>query len=223
MFKIKKVLYLGLACVMLIGMSTISTFATESKSQYMENTIFVENGIQRQITEEEYIVLTTTGKTVEIDNNKLNPKMIYFDKFKVIGSPREYLDYSATKELTPWINGNEDGASVSYGESYSYSSSFSISLSTDAINTILSELGRSYVKSSSNDKRFDYIMHIGAGKIAKITFTPMKCRAKGDLEHWVQSESELNPRLQSVDKNVVVEAVKEVDRFADGIYELKYM
>ena len=231
MFKMKKILSMLLAVGMIVGMG-INAFAFDTDNIYMENVIYIENGIPKQITKSEYLLLLSNAICNKNSKSEIQNKQnindvsreapIYFSKF-IVSEKNERLDYSGMIEVTPIISGGEDGATVSIGESYTHTSTFSISLNYSEKQTIISSLGFEYVNSASNNKSFGSTFSIGPGKRARVVFIPMKCFASGDLQHWVHHSGDLDATLQSTDYGVEVCAVKKVGRYADGLYELRYV
>lgn len=84
-------LLLSFTIVMIISPSVFAK-SVNGESEYVPNVIFVDNGVHRQITWDEYNMLINQGKRMKIENKGvIRPQMISYDQY-VEKSAREYLD-----------------------------------------------------------------------------------------------------------------------------------
>lgn len=220
--------YFGVAlCLFIMLMSFFTVYADEFKDidKMGDKVILVRNGIAEVLTFEEAERLYP-NKEIIVDNemNKDDSEIVPFytswDKY-IEKSYREKLDYSSSVPVTPWTDGGEDGASISYGISKTVSTTFTGSITSGELSVILNTLGGSYAKSASTTEVFSSTFNVGKNKTARVRFAPAIRTSRGVLQHWSQSEHALEPVLRS-EKNVTVYAVQKVGKFADGIYYLEY-
>ncbi|SNT21928.1 hypothetical protein SAMN05446037_10556 [Anaerovirgula multivorans] len=234
--KFKKIFSVLLIVVMMISSFSIA-FADEVNDEELSKPvemILVENGVPRVITFDELEKIYPANilseslmpnedvidfKTPSDEGDLVTPMSTTFYKY-VEKSGKDSINYNDSKAVTPWIDGGQDGSSVSYGESITHTSSFGVSATVE-INAILATLGASYVKSSSNSTSFGATFTIGANKRARVRFAPTTRASEGTVQTWRQLEGELNPRLIS-EKAASSTVVRKVGNFADGLYYLEY-
>lgn len=226
--------------VILVGIMLFSTlnlsFADSGVLPNPEDKmVLVENGIPGKITHKELKELFTMDETSEslmfhknetasryspVGDDVVIPYSTTYYKY-VESSGRDSIKSSDSKPVTPWINGSQDGGSISYGQSESFTSIFSAGLTSTKINSIVASLGVNYSRTVTSNESFGTTFSVGPNKIARVRFAPTVRDTQGKVQTWRQLEGELNPRLIS-EESASGSVTKKVGKFADGLYYLEY-
>lgn len=176
-----------------------------------EYAILVENGIAYVITLEEAEALKSQENNIPVEVVPGGLARATEYKFTVSSRSTKF-DRGLTKRVSP-ISGEgiiSRGFSTTY--EYSYTTENGVSLTPDMINTI--SLSASASVSAQTQTTFAASYTVPSGKYGAVFFTPNMVTAKGVLEvfkNWGYSRY----------ADVTFTAPKEVDGYADGIYELK--
>lgn len=207
--------------------------------------VVVQNGVATPFTEAEYDqYLKEQGRTItakellegtavtldgqlpetatknDITSNVMPRYTVYESYDETSGN--NAVRYSMAKAVTPLINGNEDGSTVSYGESVSFTESLTADATlTSAIKTyVVGELGASYSISASNNSSFGVTMNIAAGKKARVMFAPAMRYTKG--QYVKRTVYNNNGGENLIVRNITGYIPIKVGNFADGEYYLQY-
>lgn len=208
--------------------------------------VVVKNGIATPFTESEYDqylkdqgraitakelmegnVVVPDGQLPEtvIENDTVTnvmPRYTVYESYDE-SSGNNAVRYSMAKAVTPLTNGNEDGSTVSYGESVTFTESLTAEATlTSAIKEyVIGELGASYSISASNNSSFGVTMNIAAGKVARVMFAPAMRYTDG--QYVKRTVYNNNGGENLVVRNITGYIPIKVGNFADGEYYLQYV
>lgn len=213
-----------LVMLFIVCLSKYNNSVYAQPENYVKNAILVENGISREITENELLEFKKesikenniieselVSNTLDSDNDIVPYDTAFSDTYKFnISVSNKYIDYVKQQAVTP-IHGG--GGTISYGKSASFSASFSISLSTNALQKVKSTVGGSF--SATSNKSFGMTFNVPAGKKGRVMFAPMTKKSGGILTTY----SGVTGKEKNKKYLTVYQPVK-VNSFADGLYYL---
>lgn len=213
----KKLMSLVITGIMLISGTTMAFAESNSYNEYVNDAIYVENGVPRRVTEIELDKLI--NESIRVDTSSLESHFTGVSSINTRGEDYykyinymidDYIDTAKGKRVTPYTQGP---ASISYGNSETFASSFSISLSAP-IKSAMGSIGTT--KSYSSSSQFGTAFTIKSGERKAVFFYPRVNEYKGKLSKisWLTAAELSSETIYS--KHPV-----KLGSFADGLYRLE--
>lgn len=201
---------------------------------YVTNLYIVENGVEKQITFDQYMDSVKNYKNIINENKNSEVEFVKNNNGDVITRgeftldtfekkyEKQYLNYSWERRVSPEAEARYNNEVITVGQSYTFTRSFNVNLSAKKQWAVEATLSGGYARSVSNSEHFSVTQTVPKGYAGAVYFTPRVLEAGGDVVTTLW-DSDISTPLEEVSRirNVVALYPLKVSNYADGVYYTK--